>query len=509
MYQKFSKTVVKLLLLLTTFLLTIACVQLFLWARQNYKDRRERGALRAIVQNEDVFNASLLFAQNYYSDINGTQANEVFNAIVNDISEQIEGVNEPHQIVGIINKHLYETLHISPIGNASDISYLLPNKVLESKKGHCTGLSVIYVAIAEKLQLPIFAKVVPWHIFVCYDDGQSKFNIETTAGGYSLPDSHYSRFLPYPERIVPSFYLRKLSKAELLGTFLSNLGTFLRQEDRYPEALNVYKKALFLAPESAAIHTNVGYLYLKLGKIKKAKQFLTKAVILDPTLLQAHLNLALLYFNAGDYEKSAEKYLKTIDLIEKAITISANVVRPPKSKDPIGLAKESLRKKDTPLRQLLCHGIVCFDKKEYELANKLFERALELDSEDANIYSFLAVTNFHLMNYQQAIKYGEVAIEKFGYVPIYGPASFISKIAESYIGLGKSYSMLKKYDLSIEVINKAIEIRGPSAYVYATLATTYSLKGNNAKAIEFYNKALELDPSYEWARKKLARITSD
>jgi len=113
------------------------------------------------------------------------------------------------------------------------------------------------------------------------------------------------------------------------------------------------------------------------------------------------------------------------------------------------------------------------------------------------------------MNYQQAIKYGEVAIEKFGYVPIYGPVFFINKIVESYIGLGKSYSMLKKYDLSIEVIKKAIEIRGHSAKVYTTLATTYSLKGNNAKAIEFYNKALELDPSYEWARKKLARITSD
>lgn len=509
MYQKFSKTVVKLLLFLTTFLLMTACVQLFLWARQNYEDRREKRVLLAIVQNEDVFNASVLLAQNYYSDINRAQANEVFNAIVNDISEQIEGVNEPRQIVGIINKHLYKTLHISPIGNASDISYLLPNKVLESKKGHCTGLSLIYIAIAEKLQLPIFAKVVPSHIFVCYDDGQSKFNIETTAGGHSLPDSHYSRFFPYPERIVPSFYLRKLSKAKLLGTFLSNLGAVLKEADRNIDALDAYKKALFLAPESAEIHTNIGNLYVKAGKAKKAKKFLTKAVFLDPTLWQARSNLAPLYFKAGDYEKSTEEYLKTIDLADKAITIRAHVIGLPEGKDPIELAKESLRKKDTPFQQLLVRGIVCFDKKEYELANKLFERALELNSEDVNIYSFLAVTNFHLMNYQQAIKYGEVAIEKFGYVPIYGPVSFINTIAESYIGLGKSYSMLKKYDLSIEVINKVIEIRGPSAKVYATLATTYSLKGNNAKAIEFYNKALELDPSYEWARKKLARITSD
>lgn len=509
MYQKFSKTVVKLLLFLTAFLLTIVCVQLFLWARQGYKDIREKRVLRAVVQNEDVFNASVFLARNYYNDINRIEANKVFNAIVNDISEQIEDVNEPCQIVEIINKHLYKTLHISPIGNALDISYLLPNKVLEIKKGHCMSLSVIYAAIAERLGLPIFAKVVPAHIFVCYDDGQSKFNIETTAGGHSLPDSHYSRFLPYPERTISGFYLRKLSKAELLGTFLSNLGAVLKNADRNIDALDAYKKALFLAPESAEIHTNIGNLYVKASKAKKAKIFLTKAVILDPTLWQAHSNLAPLYFKAGDYEKSVEEYLETIDLIEKAITIHAHVVGLPEDKDLIELAKESLRKKDTPLQQLLVRGIVCFDKKEYELANKLFERALDLDSEDANIYSFLAATNFHLMNYQKAIKYSEVAIEKFGYAPIYGPASFINKIAESYIGLGKSYSMLKKYDLSIEAINKAIEIRGPSAKVYTTLATTYSLKGNNAKAIEFYNKALELDPSYEWARKKLARIASD
>ncbi len=509
MYQKYGKTVIRLLLFLTSFLLTVACVQLFLWARQNYKDIREKRPLRAIVQNEDIFNASVLLARNYYSDINRVQASKVFNAIVNDIREQIEDVNEPYQIVAIINKHIYKTLHISPIGNALDITYLLPNKVLEGRKGHCMSLSVIYAAIAEKLQLPIFAKVVPSHIFVCYDDGQSRFNIETTAGGRSLPDSNYSRFFPYPERIAPGFYLRKLSKAELLGTFLSNLGAVLKDADRNTDALDAYKKALFLAPESAEIHTNIGNLYLKAGKAKKAKKCLAKAVILDPTLWQARSNLAPLYFKAGDYEKSTEEYLETIALVDKAINISAIVVGLPEGKDPIGLAKESLRKKDTPFQQLLVRGIVCFDKKEYELANKLFERTLELDSEDANIYSFLAATNFHLMNYRQAIKYGEVAIEKFGYVPVYGPVYFINKIAESYAGLGQSYSMLKKYDLSIEAINKAIEIGGPIAKVYATLATTYLLKGDNAKAIEFYNKALDLDPSYEWARKKLARIPSD
>ena len=509
MYQKYGKTVVTLLLFLTAFLLTIACVQLFLWARQNYKDIREKRVLQAIVQNEDVFDASVLLAQNYYGDRNRVQAKKVFSAIVNDISEQIKDVDEPCQIVGIINKHLYKTLHISPIGNALEITYLLPNKVLECKKGHCMGLSLIYIAIAEKLQLSIFAKVVPSHIFVCYDDGQTKFNIETTAGGHSLPNSHYSHFFPYPERIAPSFYLRKLSRAELLGTFLSNLGAVLKNADRNTDALDAYKKALFLAPESAEIHTNIGNLYVKAGKVKKAKKFIAKAVILDPTLWQARSNLAPLYFKAGDYEKSTEEYLKTIELIDKVITIRAGVIGLPEGKDPIELAKESLRKKDTTLQQFLCRGIVCFDEKEYELANKLFERALELDSEDANIYSFLTATNFHLMNYQQAIKYGEVAIEKFGYVPIYGPVFFINTIVNSYIGLGKSYSMLKKHDLSIEAINKAIEIRGPNAKIYTTLATTYSLKGNNAKAIQFYNKALELDPSYELARKKLTRIASD
>lgn len=509
MDEKYGKAVIRLLLFLTTLLLTIICVQLFVWAIRNYKDIREKRLLREIVQKENVFNASILLARNYYSDINRVQGNKIFNEIVNDIIEQIEGVDEPSEIVGIINKHLYKTLHISSIGNALDITYLLPNKVLECKKGHCMGLSLIYMAIAEKLQLPIFVKVVPSHIFVCYDDERNIFNIETTAGGHSLPDDSYNRFFPYPEKVVSSFYLRKLSKAELLGTFLSNLGAVLGEAGRNTDAFDAYKKALFLAPESAEIHTNIGNLYIKTGKAKKAKKFLHNAVNLDPMLWQARSNLALLYFKAGDYEKSAEEYLETIDLIDKAIHIHANVVGLSKDKDLILQAKESFRKKDTPLHQLISHGIVCFDEKEYNLANNLFERALKLDSEDANIYSFLAATNFHLMNYQQAIKYGEVAIEKFGYVPMYGPVYFINKIVDSYIGLGKSYSMLKKYDLSVEAINKAIEIGGGNAKVYALLATTYSLEGNKTKAIQFYNKALELDPSYEWARKKLARITKN
>lgn len=493
--------------------------------------------LEDIVQNNDILDACLLVAQDYFTGIDRNKANEYFDVMVNNIQERIKGVNDPKQVVKIINKYLFEELNITSVGDSSDVRLVLPSAVFENKRGHCMSFSVIYVAIAERLQLPIFAKIIPRHIFVCYDDGQTKFNIETTSGGDCKPDSYYRRFFPYPEQNPCDAYFRKLGKGELLGVFLLNLANHLEQDEKALDACGV---ALSLFPELPEIHSEIGHVNLRLGNIKKAETFLVKSLQIDPTMWRPHYDIGLLYLGSGDFEKSINASLKAIDLLHTKVTtplahVTVNLIEArtedhnlieevttpldhvevnlmgarTEDHDLIELAKKILEKKDVPFEHLFAFGLLSFENKEYELAYKLLARALEFRADNSLVNASLAATCFHLGNYDDARKYNKMADEKLGYSSSYSPGYFMNNLVVAYINLGEAYKMLNKYDLSIESFNKMIEIGGPSTRAYTELGDVYSSKRDRIKAIEYYEKALKLNPADEGVRKKLSNINAD
>ncbi|GAI69689.1 unnamed protein product, partial [marine sediment metagenome] len=75
----------------------------------------------------------------------------------------------------------------------------------------------------ERLGLPLYGVVVPGHFFVRYDDGQVRFNIETTSKGGSAPDEHYINKFKVPIGNI-SIYMKNLDKIHTLGCFCNNLG---------------------------------------------------------------------------------------------------------------------------------------------------------------------------------------------------------------------------------------------------------------------------------------------
>ena len=390
--------------------------------------------------NKDVLNAFLILAQEYYPDIDPPHVNAEIDKIVDEIRMQIDETKEPHQIVQIINKHFFEKSHIESTGLISESS-LLPNRVLQEKKGHCLGLSLIYLTLARRLGFDVYAKIVPNHIFLSYNDGTHAFNIETTSAGATLPDENYSSYLPYPQERPASAYLRKLSDSELLGVLLTNLGTFLKPKD---EALDAQKKALKLFPELPSAHANIGLLYLGLGDNANAKKHLRRAMRLDATRWQIHKHFGYLYFSTADYEKAADSYLKAIGLLQRSFTIRAGVQGLPRNRDPLDLAKECLENEDTPFEQLFGIGVVAFQRGEYGLAVKLFQRALKLRPKDPNINSCQAILSFRMGDYESALKYSKIANEGLGYAPTLGITSLTKTLTDCYDQLGKSYGMMKK-----------------------------------------------------------------
>jgi Transglutaminase-like superfamily len=123
----------------------------------------------------------------------------------------------------------------------------------ERRMGTCASLPVLYVAVGRRLGYPL--KLVPSknHLFVRWEDSRERFNVDATAQGMNLHDDNHYRRWPFPisrEEEQTFGYLKSLTPAEELTTFLALRGHCLLAAGRVPEAIAAHEAALRFSPDS-------------------------------------------------------------------------------------------------------------------------------------------------------------------------------------------------------------------------------------------------------------------
>ena len=83
-----------------------------------------------------------------------------------------------------------------------------------------------------------------------------------------------------------------------------------------------------------------------------------------------------------------------------------------------------------------------------------------------------------------------------------------SERTDIYNLMGFCHFKLKEHEAAIENFKKIIQLDPSSAIDYANIASNYRDMGQTAKAIRYYEMALTLDDSIEFARENLARLKS-
>ena len=72
---------------------------------------------------------------------------------------------------------------------------------------------------------------------------------------------------------------------------------------------------------------------------------------------------------------------------------------------------------------------------------------------------------------------------------------------------GFCYFKLKEHEAAIENFKRVIELDPTSAIDYANIASNYRDMGNKEKAIHYYQMALTLDNTIEFAKDNLEKLT--
>ena len=140
-----------------------------------------------------------------------------------------------------------------------------------------------------------------------------------------------------------------------------------------------------------------------------------------------------------------------------------------------------------------CH----IDLGEPDTALKYFDTAMNLEpyaQDIPSIYSYMGIAFKDLGEYDKALE-----VLKKG-------EQLDSERTDIYNLMGFCHFKLKEHEAAIENFKKVIELDPSSAIDYANIASNYRDMGQTAKAIRYYEMALTLDASIEFAKDNLQKL---
>jgi regulator of sirC expression with transglutaminase-like and TPR domain len=211
--------------------------------------------------------------------------------------------------VAALNRFVFDGLGIRATQDLRDPRNLLLSSVLARRRGYCVGIAALYLALAERLGLPIHAVATPAHVFLRYDDGATRINIETFQRGAHEPDEQYVREHRIPERSVRrGVFLRSLTTDEFLAQVHNNLGVIYSERRLYGRAAAEYEEATRLDRRLPAAWYNHGNDLLLQGEHRRAVRLFSKALRLYPTDVWALNNRGLARLEMDKPEKARRDF---------------------------------------------------------------------------------------------------------------------------------------------------------------------------------------------------------
>lgn len=180
----------------------------------------------------------------------------------------------PSQKIRAINRFIFEEMGFrfpphSSYAKDIDLYTFLPS-VLDSRRGVCLGVAILYICLAQRLNLDLQIVTPPGHIFVCWRQGDQVINIETTARGIHVPDEKYLG--------VDTRSLQQRNIKEVIGLAHSNQASVYWERNQHEKALASYTKALPYLPDDKLLIKFMGLNTLLKGDIEHGKKLLQQVV---------------------------------------------------------------------------------------------------------------------------------------------------------------------------------------------------------------------------------------
>lgn len=118
-----------------------------------------------------LLQGALLVARYHYPDLNTAPVITHFDQIRRNLWLEMNGYLTPMEQVNVFNSILYSYCRLQ--GHELSVReprYFFINNTLESRQGNAYTIGILYLALAELLDVPLFAVNVPWQFVFAYID---------------------------------------------------------------------------------------------------------------------------------------------------------------------------------------------------------------------------------------------------------------------------------------------------------------------------------------------------
>ena len=273
-----------------------------------------------------------------------------------------------------------------------DVYTLLPS-VLDSRRGVCLGVSILYLCLAQRLDLTLEPVTPPGHIFVRYRDPVTSdiINIETTARGIDMPTEMYLG--------IETKSLEQRNIRQVIGLAFMNQASVSWHHNDFERTVKLYEMAQHFLPNDYLLNMFLGYNYLFVGRIQEGKALLKKIqgqvpdhMILSDSVSEDYLNGKtdpngiLAIYSEIDEKRSS--------ILEKQKNLEEVVAQFPSFRQGI-------------LHLAITHLQLGREKE----AIPLLERYLSLQANDPTANYYLSSIQFQRFNFKEAWKYLKKAEE--------------------------------------------------------------------------------------------------
>ena len=220
--------------------------------------------------------AALYIAQEEYPDLDVDEYLNALDTIADDIREQLSIESYPLKIVKTINHYLYENLGF--VGNTENYydpcnSFL--NDVIDRRTGIPITLSLVYLAIAQRLDFPMVGIGMPGHFLIRPIQEDMEIFVDAFDQGEILfPQDCQDRLNQISGQLVemqPQF-LAAVTPRQFLARMLTNLKAIYLNRGELEKVLTAIERILILFPDAAFELRDRGILYFRTNRWVEARQ---------------------------------------------------------------------------------------------------------------------------------------------------------------------------------------------------------------------------------------------
>jgi tetratricopeptide (TPR) repeat protein len=276
-------------------------------------------------------------------------------------------------------------------------------------------------------------------------------------------------------------------KARMQTDALNKIGMLFFSRGFFDDARIAFEQVIEIDHNVTSAHRNLGYVYKKIGEIDKAIAQFTRALYLAPNNADYYLDLGLAYLDKGEYDEAFKE-------LEKAININKDYAE---AYFNLGLLilKEKVVNTASPDEKNIMSAIV--NMKYASLLDPRFRQ-------EAFKQAFRSLED---ENYKESLAGFEKFKENLSGIDIHEIVSDF-ELFSKYSDLRDVPVTIDEY---IERLCAKVEQYPGYADLRNALAKAYLIKMRTLfnAAIENFNRALDINPSYDQARKNLELVESE